>query len=531
MNASDTRAADLTLFDYLRPLWRFKWIALIVVTITVAAVYSFYDRQTKSYEAASQIYVGPSTGEVSPDSSALQPRDLSNQARLVGSPDVASLVAKDLGYKGDPVALTGAIKVVPDPSADFIGIIATSSSPQATAQLANSFAKSYLTYRLDARRKVVRQSLASARVELAGLPKLRTDTAAAGQRQATLAKISSLKDELQFPARPGKVTVRAFVPTAAISPKPVRNALFGLAISLLLCIIAAYLLDRSDQRLRNASDVEDHYAEQLLARIPVVRQPSPLDAGIPTVPGALEEPFRTLRVNLTLAGVPREHKSLLITSATPGEGKSTIVRNLALAYRDAGLRVVVLEADLRRPSLGATFGATGHKGLAELLLGTARIDEVLQVITDPANPGGSANGHGSYGPPEQDPVMGQIEVITAGSTLVDPTTILTEDRVGPLLSRLTGMRDLVLIDTPPALTVSDVLPLLKIASGTVIVARAGVTTRDAAIRMRRTLDRSDHVHLLGIALIGLDDELAYDYESKRTSPVMASSGAVDAPTV
>jgi receptor protein-tyrosine kinase len=525
LNARANTADGLTVGDYLRPLWRFKWIALAVIVFVSGATYKYYDGQPRVYSAFSEIYLGPGLGDDvlgGATGGANDTRTNANQARLIISPQVVSAVARDLGYKGDRNALLSLITVTPDPSTDFVKIAAVAGNASVSAALANGFAEHAIAYRRDQRVAVLRKALSNARSQLAEVSTNNTPVSNA-QRQAITGRISIIETEIAFPTRAGNVTTRATPPAVADSPKPTRSALFAMVLALLACIVAAYVFDRADRRVRRPSQAEELYEVPLLATVPRVRQPIPRDGVPAAVAAAFKEPFRTLRVNLGLLGVPEEVRSVLVTSAVPSEGKSTVVRNLALACRDAGLSVVVVEADLRRPTLGGAFGVRGPIGLAEVLLGTSRIDEVLQRVADHGYAAGS-NGFG--GTPGNGLPAGTLEVITAGSTLVDPTAVLTAERFGALIERLVEARDIVLVDSPPVLPVSDALPLVSAVGGTLLVARPGVTTTDAAERLKRTFDRMKDARILGVVIVGAEDEMAYDYDSDASRSVAPDDAAL-----
>jgi succinoglycan biosynthesis transport protein ExoP len=256
--------------------------------------------------------------------------------------------------------------------------------------------------------------------------------------------------------------------------------------------------------------------------VPHVRNAEPTPEDPYGTPAALRERFRSLRVSLDLArstsnGQVKSAKVILVTSALPSEGKSTVVRNLAISYREAGLRVAVVEADLRRPVLADQFGLRSGPGLSEAL---AEGDNVsLQRVPDSAEP--------------QLVTVGQIDVAVAGSLADDPTVLLTEARVRQTILSLASDHDVVLIDSPPLLVVSDGLPLLGIADGTLLVVRAGTATRPAAARLLATIERVNRiqrVHILGIVANDVVDELATYYGGTygRRDAAKAASRSADA---
>jgi capsular exopolysaccharide synthesis family protein len=194
----------------------------------------------------------------------------------------------------------------------------------------------------------------------------------------------------------------------------------------------------------------------------------------------------------------------MVASALPGEGKSSVVRNLAIAYRDAGLRVAVLETDLRRPSLATLFDVEAEPGLAEALNEHASGAELLQQVAVADAKGGGSNGR-----------PGRIDVLTSGRVPDDPTALLTPERLRPVLATLAADHDIVLVDSAPTLTVSDSLPLLPLVDGVVLVVRARLSTPASAARLRRTLKRIADVQIVGTVVNDVTEDPTHYYRPGR----------------
>jgi non-specific protein-tyrosine kinase len=507
---------ELTPVDYLRPVWRFKFVLVPLVVLVAFAVYKVSQRQTPVYDTSTTIYVGQSNVDSllagAGGTQGMDQRQVANQARLIASRPVAARVAKILKTSVPPDYLLGAIGVTTDPNSDFITIRGSASSAQDAAAVTNAFAQAYLDFRRVSQTQATQQALTTAKARLANLtPKRRT-----GQEGSALqVRITDLQNNLLLPPQVGEQTVRADPPGAATSPKPKRNAIFGGVFALLLGIILAFVFDRSDRRLRKPEEAEEAYGVPVLAALPRTRRPAPIEDGQVTVARHFREPMRTLRVNLGFAARDRALRSLLVTSAVPEEGKSTVVRNLALGYAEAGSRVVVVEADLRKPSLAKLFGVEAGAGLGDVLHQETSLEEAtvpVYVHTIPGvRPHESENGNSAAG-------QGIVELLTAGHALYDPTSLLTPERMRPIVMRLLERFDVVLIDSPPVLAVSDSLQLLEAVDGAVIVSRASVTTTDAAKRVRKTLQRVKGAPVLGVVFNGLDDGSEQGYGYYGSSP-------------
>jgi capsular exopolysaccharide synthesis family protein len=268
-------------------------------------------------------------------------------------------------------------------------------------------------------------------------------------------------------------------PSAPISPRPKRAAAIAFALALLNGLILVYLIEFLDRRVRRVQDLTAGYELPMLSVVPHVREPKLVRDGRAALDPGLVESMRFLRVNLSLQTLDRPVRLLLVTSAVPGEGKSTVVRNLAIAYREAGSDVVVVDADLRQPALARGLGSTQQSpGLTSVLLGDAELaDAVVRATVDLP---GIVTGDG----PEPAPSVG---LLPSGGLPANPPAILGSARMSEVLHELAANHELIIIDSPPLLSVSDALPLLPIVDGVILVARPGFTTRDAIRRVKAVL--------------------------------------------
>ncbi len=204
------------------------------------------------------------------------------------------------------------------------------------------------------------------------------------------------------------------------------------------------------------------------------------------------EAYRTLRTNLQFSSLDRSVRLVLVTSAGPGEGKSTTLANLAVASAEAGLRVIAADTDLRRPRLHELFGLPQAPGFSNT------------VLQDPAAP-----------LPLQDSVVPGLRVLTSGSLPPNPSELLSSQRGARVIAALAEQADLVLLDSPPVGPVADAAVLATRCDGVLLVLSAGKTSRDAAKRARAQLDRVG-ARILGVVLnnVRLDPSLARYYGTR-----------------
>jgi Mrp family chromosome partitioning ATPase len=519
--------------DYLRPVWRFRWAALAMVIVASSATYAYFNRQPRTYQASTQLYVGQSdinsllgaqTSNAGGDA-----RSLANQARLVTTPSVATVVIRRLGLDTTPDGLLGDISVRPDTQADFLTIVADARSARLAAQLVNGFAQGYLQVRAEEEKKLVDVQLKVSRLQLTRTPKSNSNIAT---RSALRERIQELENAALNPQAVGEQLSAAQPPHFAIAPKPSRNAVFAAALALLFALVLAYVFDRSDRRLRSIEDMEAMFDTTILAGIPRVNNPIPGHGSRDDMILELREPHHTLRVNLELIRNKRgAGKSLLVTSGLPSEGKSTVVRNLALAYRDAGMRVAVVDADLRRSSMAALFDLARAPGTAEVLRGAVALMDAIQPLA--ADQRISLSYQGRSPPEAPKPptrqVSGQLDVLTAGESEENPGLLFYPVAVRQLVEELEEHYDIVLIDTPPVLVVSDALALAPEVDGVVLVGRIGVTTDASAQRLMRTFEGVPQTQVMGAVAnaISLDETYAYAYygPSDHTGTRSSTNGA------
>jgi Mrp family chromosome partitioning ATPase/capsular polysaccharide biosynthesis protein len=471
-------------------------LVLVIVVLSTAGTYLYYDAQPEEYKASTRLFLKTSELEqaFSGEGATGDPvRNANNLATLLRSRAVAVDVAKRLDYRGEPTALLDRVDASPVVDSDFVNVSATSGSADGAARLANAFARAFVAMRSAQARAQVRSARRTAQRQRAQL------TPGSPAYIGLTGRIDRYRSIESLPAANVQQLDRAVPPATASSPRPKRNAAFGFAVSLVFAMAVALALERFDHRLRRLDDLESHFPYPFLAAIPHVSESDSF--GMPDAEeGAFRETFRTLRTSLELASLDRPLRTILIASGAPQEGKSTIVRHLALAYREAGYRVAVVEADLRKPALAELFLIKKRPGLTDVLTGHEHIDRALQPVSAEGGPTTvvrqrrattvSPNGGSSS--------AGTLHVLTSGPQPPNPPRVLAADRLRRLLEEVSDTHDVVLIDSAPLLAVGDTLPLLRIVDGTILVARPQVITRESARQLNALLGRVGDTNVLGM---------------------------------
>jgi Mrp family chromosome partitioning ATPase/capsular polysaccharide biosynthesis protein len=449
-------------------------------------------------------------------------RSVSNQAALLYSRDTAAAVAKGIHYPGTAEDLLRRVSITSRAGEDFVNVAARGRTPQEAATIANAYAHQFVTFVNDAQSSRIARALALSRQQLDALPR---GPAASATRQNLSDQVARLELAAKVPSTITRQVDPAVPPGAPSEPKPVRNALFAFILSLVLAAALAFGVERFDRRLKRPEEVEDVYGSPLLAILPHTGDPAPTIHGEAALSHDFRESFRVLRTNIELAELDAPPRTIVVSSATPGEGKSTVVRNLALAFRETGKRVAVVECDLRHPALGRLFGVARGPGLTEILRDDAALSDVtLQVAAAlpgldelvrldaersvPTNGNGYGNGRGNGAVRTRD---GAVTLLLSGATPANPPAVLASDRLARVLDDLRDHHDVVLIDSAPLLAVTDTVPLLRYADAALFVSRLGVTTRDTAKRLAEYLERIPDVNLLGVVANDLSQFEATGY--------------------
>ena len=302
--------------------------------------------------------------------------------------------------------------------------------------------------------------------------------------------VSSLQTgnaELVNPATP---------PSSPSSPKPVRNLVLAALAGLAFGVLAALLIQRFDRRIGGAGDMEEILHTRVLGDIPRSRRLRWRSgaAGGDDLGDEEREAFRVLRTNLTYFSVDEALDSVLVTSALPGEGKTTVAIHVAQAFAESGARTLLLEADLRRPTLAARLKLGASPGLTGALIGdTSPEAAVVRIPTA----GAYATRNGGSAPPGAIGPSRLLEVLPAGAVPPNPADVFESRAFDDLFTRLRSAYDIVVVDGPPVLGLSDTTPLSRRVSGTLIVARFGVATTTN----QRALERQ--LSLVGARVLGL----------------------------
>lgn len=503
----DSRTDAINVEKLLQVLRR-RWPLLVLcLVIAGGAAFAVSEQQTKKYTASvALLFRSPGLDQ---QASGLQPvstpdpqRGAATNVKLVKLGDVAVRTARTVGHGITPEEVSRSITVTAEGQTDIAKVSSTWTDPLFAARISNTFAQRFIDIRRETDQGNVARALQLVDRQLAGL----TPQQKAGiQGQALVDRSESLRVLSSLQTGNAEIAERATPPTTPSSPKTTRNTVLGLVLGLMLGVGLAALLERLDRRVKDASELADVYALPLLGTVPLSRSfaklAAPSSAGhSPSLPRHESEVFHLLRARLRYFNVDQDVRSVAVVSSSPGEGKTTVVHHLAAAAAAMGSNVLIVETDLRKPTLARRLGVSSDRGLTDLLIGRTDPREAVQTVTFER----LSTGGGSADTP--------VSIIVAGATPPNPAELLESRAMESVMMWAAERYDLVLVDTPPLGVVSDAIPLLGKVDGVIVVSRLGTTTRDGAARMREELDSLRAPSLGVVANASKQHQLTdYDY--------------------
>jgi polysaccharide biosynthesis transport protein len=515
-----------TLHDYLRVLRRRKWILIppLVLAPVVAVVSSL--GQPVRYEASAQVLVNrqnlPANLSGVNDPTQLDSvRLLTTQAQFARLPAIARRTVRSVGLTNWSASdLLGESRVTSADNSDFLTFTVSDAVESRAMVLATAYANEYVAYRQDFERAQLESARRSLRERIR---RLRVAGATSSPLYASLVDKANQVAAMEAVAASKEVLVRPATGAGRSTNNVVRNGLFGFVLGLFTAIGLAFLRDALDRRVRSAEEIAGRLQLRLLGRVPrpprgARRADELVMLAEPEGPHA--EAFRMLRMSLEfvtarpsesglvsqrvqLRSAGQRCRRVMVTSAVEGEGKSTTVANLAVAFALAGRRVILVDLDFRRASLHRFFDLNGKAGLSDVVYGSAQLRDVISDI-DLDVPERGRRGSSS----------GSLRVVPFGTPVPHAADAAFTLGLEQVLEQLADASDLVLIDTPPLLRVGDTLALTTYVDGLLVVTSLRTIRPPMLDELRRVLAECP-VAKLGFILTGADLEGGYEYLTYR----------------
>jgi Mrp family chromosome partitioning ATPase/capsular polysaccharide biosynthesis protein len=482
------------------------------VAAVAAASYALSRQQQPLYRSSSQVLLKNQnlasglTGIQNLLTVSQDPeRNAQTQTQVAMSPAVGERVAARAGVPGlTPNGFLDHASVTASPNSDTLNFAVTYYRPSVAQRLSTLHAQQYIAYR----QELDNAALVAAQKEL----QTRIDEVRASANANSTLLAGLIQNEQQLRTAEALQTANASLlrpadSAAKVQPKPVRNVVLGVVLGLLLGFALAFLREALDTRVINSSEIGEQLGLPLLARIPA--PPKKLRSAkrivmIADPQGTDAEAFRMLRTNLDFVNLDRGARSLIISSALEQEGKSTTAANLAVALARAGNRVALVDLDLRRPAVGRFFGINGGQpGVTSVALGrSSLLQAMVEVFRQPAA-GPATNGNSGHERRE-----GVLKVLVAGDPPPDPGEFINTPSLLEILDQLQEAFDLVLIDTPPLLSVGDAAALSPRVDGMIVMTRLKVVRRATLQELSRALHTCATVKL-GYVATGAELEEGY----------------------
>ena len=498
-----SRASALS--DYVQVLRRDAWIVALCTGLFALFAIVFSLAQEKRYESRAEAFLLNTTSLPASFRYEQTLRDIDperighTQARIARVPAVARQALREAGFTdrtGDDLLANSTVSQPPD--TDLLRFTVTDDDPATAQRLATAYATAYA----DFRRQLDTKAVASARRQIARrLPSLDPGSGFFFQLRLEVQRLRTA-EELQSA---NASVVREGTDAEQVQPKPVRNGILGGMLGFLLGVALVVTREGLNTRVRSSEEVEDILGLPMIGRVP---KPSRRqgDRGLamldsPDAPEA--ESYRMIATNLGFVNLDRGARSIMVTSAVDGEGKSTTVANLAIAMARAGSRVALIDFDLKRPSLDGLFDldvAQFGVGVTGVALGQISLDDALIPI--PISDVGPEGG---------------LDVLLTGQEPPDSAQFVASQRVTDLLERLSARYDIVLIDAAPMVQASDAVALAAKVDAVIAIAGLSHVRRGTLEDLRRILDGTP-VSKLGFVLTGVDMEDGYRYVYPPPAP-------------
>ena len=492
--------------EFARIARRRKW--LIVACVVIAPLYAYWHahRQPPVYSAVSEVLLTPentalSYAGVNTSSSTIDPiRYAATQKFLARSPAVANRVAARAKLPGvDGRGILRLTSVNAETDANLLDFTATSHDPNVAMKLANLYAQAYTAYRRDRDTQGIESAISQLEESVTttkGDPALKAQLL--GQIQ-TLQTTVALQRQGTFVAQPATWVHQ-------VSPHPRRDAILGLGLGLVLGFGLALLREVSDTRVRSTDEVAERTGLPLLGHLPLLDKRGRSERRLVMLEepyGQAAELFRMLRTSIDLANLDRQGRALMVTSGTEGEGKTTVACNLAIAFAASGRRVILLDADLRRPTVHRFLGINGRPGLSDVAVGQASLAEALVEVAL-----------------EDDQSGGSLLVLPSGPMPPNPGEFVGTGAVTEVLTELRNAADFLIVDTPPVLQVAEAVAISSQMDGLLLVVNLTSARKGHLAEVRRQLDRSPVAQLGFIAIAAGEGPIAhYEHYAPYAYPV------------
>lgn len=499
-NESETSQSTVDIKEYFYLFWSWAWLILLAGLLAGAAAYVVSIRTTPIYQTSTRLLLSAPSAIYGVDPSALVTTQTmtSTYSEMLLDRPVLQGVIDQLELQTTPEDLKKTISVDTVTNTQLLVVTVKGPNPTRASDVANAIASVFAARirELQSQRYAAsREGLAKQVADMDGQITITSnqiestsDPSALQQLQARLTQYRTIYSSLVTSYEQVRlaesqtstnvvVSELAAVPTVPVSPKTTRNTLLAILAGMLFAAGVVFAVDMLDDTIKNPDEIRKKFDLPILGMIASHEAPEdkPIALAEPRSPTA--EAFRALRTNITFSAVDKPLRRIMVTSPTPQDGKTTVAANLAVVLAQAEKKVVLIDADLRRPHIHRKFGLFNRIGLTDLFVQTwEHLSGVIQFNA-----------------------VSGLGVITSGPLPPNPAELLTSQKMSQIFDRLGQNFDLILVDTPPLLTVTDAAALATGMDGVILVVKPGVTKLTAIQQALEQL-RAVGARVLGVVL-------------------------------
>lgn len=525
-------AQTMELLRYALLLRRWLWLLLLGSILAGTTAFLVSRQMTPIYEASTTLLISQSSNNSAyfDYNSILSSERLTRTyAQLLVKRPVLTTVIDTLGLSQTPEQIARMITVSPVRDTQLVVMKVKDSDPARAAAIANNVAETFIAQNPIIQAESTARSIGNLEQELARLQanidatqaslkglepgetsdeRSRLEQALVQYRSSHTSVLKSLEELRQVEARQAssiKVAEAAVAPQLPVRPRPFVNTILAAMLGLLVTMSVALLIEYLGDKVTSPEEAAAMLQSSTLATIGKIEGQTPADklVSLKDPYAHTAEAYQMLRVRLEIARFDQALQTLLITSGSPGEGKSTTAANLAVAIARTGKQVILVDADLRRPSLHRFFNHHNLRGVTTALVREAgtSLDEHFQSTK-----------------------IDNLLLLPSGPLPADPMAVLSSPRMATLIAEIKSRAEVIIFDTPPLLVVADATLLARSADATLLVARAGATRNEALRRAGEMLAEAG-ITLAGVVLNEATKEQGgygqyyYGGDKRRRSPL------------
>ena len=506
-------------------LRRQLWIIVGIAVLAAIGAYAYASTRTPMYAASAQLLYQAATDPTNPSSATGYVDPNAQQLRveaattIIAGPETAKRVESSLGSSSEwPSYSMQATVTSPGSSSGSsysTGVTISVQSPDAgwTAKLANAYANAFIRWGAETQSTAYSDAAEIVRTQI---KEMSTPEQKASSQYAILQeRLRNLEVRAALATGDFVLVVPATVPSEPYAPTPTKSALMALAVGLVVGLGVAFLREKLDTRVRSYKDVADLLGLSVVGRVPAIPHEK-LSRGplviLSDSDGPAANSIRRIRTNLDFVSMGREHRSLMIASALPGEGKSLTVANLAVSLALAGKDVILVDADLRRPRIHQAFGLQNTSGVSSVIAGMTTVKGAMQEYLPLER--SVIVGH----PPDAAPTTvnlnrlpARLRVLTSGPRPPNPGEMVASEKFSQVIAELKQMQhDYLLVDSPAFLSIGDASAVATNVDGLVLVVNLRLTRRPILEEVREFLQPMP-TQTLGVIVVGEKPADQYHY--------------------